>query len=112
MMYATITSIRLKGPFHFFKLSYLALSIVKQLKQDPGCRQYRSRGFWTMHYTMSLWQSEQSLKDFARRGAHLEGMKFSKDIASEICTYSYPADQLPDWKTAKMFLKKGKVLTF
>jgi len=111
-MYATITSIQLTGPFQFFKLSYLAMKIVEQLKHDPACKKYRSRGFWTLHYTMSLWQDEQSLKEFARKGAHLHGMKNSKALATEIRTYTYAADQLPDWKTAKELLKKGKVLKF
>jgi hypothetical protein len=112
MMYATITSIRLKGPFLFFKLSYLAMKIVGQLKSNPACKMYRSRGYWTLHYTMSLWQDEQSLKEFARSGAHLNGMKRSKELAAELWTYTYPTDQLPDWKTAKELLKKGKPLKF
>lgn len=111
-MYATITSIQLKGPFHFFKLSYLAMKIVNQLKGNPACKKYRSRGFWTLHYTMSLWQDEKSLKEFARNGAHLMGMKSSKSIAAEIRTYTYEADQLPDWVTARSLLKQGKVLRF
>jgi hypothetical protein len=111
-MYVTVTSIQLKGPFQFFKLSYLAMKIVSQLKNDPACKEYRSRGFWTLHYTMSLWLDEKALKEFAKKGAHLDGMKNSKTLATEIRTYTYPSDQLPDWETAKELLKKGRVLSF
>jgi hypothetical protein len=112
-MYVTITSLQLKGPFLFFKLSYLAMKIVGQLKANSACKQYKSHGFWTLHYTMSLWQDEKALKDFAKEGAHLHGMKNSKALASEIKTYTFPADKLPDWKTAKELLNKnGRSLKF
>lgn len=112
-MYVTVTSLQLKGPFLFFKLSYLAMKIVGQLKSNPACKKYRSRGFWTLHYTMSLWADEQSLKEFARHGAHLEAMKNSKAIALEIRTYTYPANDLPTWKAAQaLLIEKGKALHF
>jgi len=111
-MFVTITSLQLKGPLQFFRLSYIAMKIVAQLKSDPACKQYRSQGFWTLHYTMSLWEDENSLKEFAKAGAHLQGMKRSKEVASEIRTYTYSADYLPNWATAKVLLKKGRVFTF
>lgn len=112
-MYVTVTSLQLKGPFLFFKLSYLAMKIVGQLKSNPACLKYRSRGFWTNHYTMSLWKDEPSLKQFARQGAHLEAMKSSGVIAAEIRTFTYPASELPTWKEARaQLIEKGKVLHF
>jgi quinol monooxygenase YgiN len=112
-MYVTITSLRLHGPFHFFRLSWLALQIVKQLRANRACLRYRSKGVWTLHYTMSLWQDQASLKAFAREGAHLAAMKQSGRIAAEIKTYTFPAEQLPDWRQAQQLLKeKGKLLTY
>lgn len=111
--HVTITSLQLKSPLKFFLLSYLAMNIVGQLKKNPACKQYKSRGFWTMHYTMSLWNDISSLKAFAREGAHLYGMQRSKKIAAEIRTYTYPADQLPTWDVAReLLLRNGKTLTF
>jgi len=112
-MYVTVTSLQLRGPLKFFLLSYLAMKIVQQLKADPNCLGYKSNGFWTLHFTMSLWKDEESLKQFSKRGAHLDGMKRSREMAAEIRTYTYPADQLPDWGTAKKILReKGKVIAF
>lgn len=111
--YVTITSLQLKNPLKFFLLSYLAMKIVGQIKKNSACKQYKSRGFWTMHYTMSLWSDLPSLKAFAREGAHLYGMQRSKKIAAEIRTYTYPADQLPTWDVAReLLLRNGKTLTF
>lgn len=111
-MKATLTSIELKSPFKFFALSRFALDISRQLKKT-NCVDFKKKGFWTKHYTMTLWNSEAELKDFARSGAHLEGMKKSKDIAREIRTLTIEVDQLPDWKTAVAMLNKdGKVISY
>ena len=66
-----------------------------------------------MHYTMTLWESEEDLKAFAASGAHLEAMKKGASIAREIRTLTIDATELPDWKTAKKMLEKeGKSITY
>lgn len=110
-MKVTITSIELKGPLKFFILSAKALKIAKQLKATT-CREFRKRGFWTTHYTMTLWENEAELKAFAKSGVHLEAMKKSGEIAKEIWTYTYDSDQLPTWNEAFKLLEKGKVIRF
>ena len=110
-MKVTITSIELKGPFKFFALSAKAFSITKQLKSS-NYQGFRSSGFWTKHYTMTLWNNEEDLKTFARSGAHLKAMKSSKEIAKEIRTITIEADSLPNWKKAKRLLLNGKVIQY
>ncbi len=110
-MKATITLIVLKSPFKFFPLSLFALNIIKQL-QATDYLEFKKQGFWTKHYTMTLWQTEQQLKDFAHSGAHLNAMKKSAEMAKEIRTITIDAKELPDWKTAKQLLEKGKVMRF
>ena len=110
-MKITITSIELKGPLKFFLLSANAFKILKQLKAT-SYKDFRKRGIWTKHYTMTLWNSEQELKDFARSGAHSDAMKRSKDLAKEIRTYTYDGDKLPDWNEAKKLLEQAKIYRF
>ena len=110
-MKVTITSIELKGPLKFFALSSRAMQVVKQLKATD-CKQYKAKGFWTKHYTMTLWNNETELKDFARSGAHLEAMKASADMAKEIRTLTIDASELPSWNDAIAMLQNGKILTF
>jgi hypothetical protein len=111
-MMVTITSIQLKSPLKFFALSYRAMNIMFQLKKT-NVVQMKKYGFWTKHYTMTAWNNEQELKDFAKSGAHLEAMKVSAGLATEIRTLTLPMDKLPDWKQAKQLLEtQGKVLTF
>ena len=73
-MKATITSFALKGPLKFFLLSTHALRIIKQLKTTDFIES-KKQGFWTKHYTMTLWKSEEELKTFATSGTHLKAMK-------------------------------------
>jgi len=111
-MMVTITSIKLKSPWKFFALSYNALKIIRQL-EGTNYLQKKTRGIWTMHYTITSWKSEQELKAFARSGAHLQAMKLSADIADEIRTLTYETDTFPAWKEAKKFLaERGKALHF
>lgn len=110
-MKATITLIELKSPFKFFALSFSAMGIMKQLKTSNHL-DFKNTGFWTKYYTMTLWKTEEDMKAFALSGAHLEAMKSSKKIAKEIRTITIDADKLPDWKTAKQMLTKGKVIKY
>ncbi|MGB1004304.1 MAG: DUF3291 domain-containing protein [Salibacteraceae bacterium] len=111
-MKATITSIELKGILKFFALSKQALAITRQLKASQY-KDFKKQGFWTTHYTMTLWNNENELRAFARSGAHLAAMKSSKEIAKEIRTITIDSEKLPDWKKAKQLLKEqGKVIRF
>ncbi len=110
-MKVTITSIELKGPFKFFALSVQALQILKQLK-TTNCKDFRKKGFWTTHYTMTLWNNTEEMSAFAKSGAHLEAMKKSSKMAKEIRTITIDADALPSWKEAKQLLEKGKVIRY
>ena len=62
-MIVVITSLELKNPFHFFLFSYKAMYVVKQLKKSNS-KAFKSKGIWTKHYTMSLWENEDDMKAF------------------------------------------------
>lgn len=65
-----------------------------------------------MHYTMTLWNNETELQEFARSGAHLEAMKKSHKIAKEIRTVTIEVETLPNWKQAKKLLENGTVYKY
>lgn len=111
-MKVTITSIVLKSPFKFFPFSWMAMSVFNQLKSAKYVK-FKKQGFLSMHYTMTLWENEKDLKSFAMDGAHREAMKKTAKIAREIRIYTYDADSLPDWKSAKnMLLEHGRVTRY
>lgn len=112
-MIIVVTSLRLRKLWHYFKLTYLVMHIVRQLKSQQGFVSMRNTGFGYMHYTLSVWESEEEMKRFARSGAHQQAMKQSRSIATEIGTYAYQSDQAPDWKQAKRLLvENGKFISF
>ncbi len=111
-MIITITSLKLKTPFHFFKLASRALKVTRQLNSTE-CLSFKKSGFWNEHFTISAWATKEQMHKFARSGAHLEAMKQSADIAKEIRTLTIEADVVPNWIEAKRRLKEeGKVLKF
>jgi heme-degrading monooxygenase HmoA len=114
-MVITITSIKLRSLWKFFALSFYALQIVRQAKTQKGFLKLRSTGFGYLHYTLTSWETEEDLRAFARSGAHLQSMKKSSALSTEIrtCTYNPGNDSLPTWREARTILnEKGKVLRF
>ncbi len=110
-MKVTIKSIKLKGPHKYFALSFKAWRIVQQLK-STNYEDFKKKGLWTTHYTMTLWKAEDEMRKFASSGPHKEVMKSSQRIAKEIRTLKIDADELPTWSAAVALLEKGKVIHF
>jgi hypothetical protein len=111
-MHITITSIRLRSPWKFFALSCRAMKIMFQLNKT-GALKKDTWGIWTLHYTITAWNTHQELKDFAKSGPHLDAMKAAGDIAGEIRTYTYESDEFPSRSEAKkLLLEKGRAIAY
>ncbi|MBE2217104.1 MAG: DUF4188 domain-containing protein [Ignavibacteria bacterium] len=108
-MKVVVTSIKLKSVWQFFKLTYLAMHIVKQTKKEKGFLGMKNRGFGKLHFTLSVWESTEDMERFVHSGAHLEAMKHTKELASELKFYHYDAAVMPGWDEAKRLLaEKGR----
>ncbi len=109
-MLITITSIRLKSLFGFFRLSNHGRKISKQAKQSKGFVKMKNTGFGYEHFTLSVWENAEDRKAFYISGAHKEAMKESARLATELRFFTYEADALPNWKEAKAILhEKGRL---
>jgi hypothetical protein len=112
-MVVSITSLRLKSLFGFFRLSLHGLKISLQAKRQPGFIKMKNTGFGYMHYTMSAWKTPEDVKRFSRSGAHLDAMKRAGALAREIRIHTFEADKLPDWKEAKSLIERnGRVIPY
>lgn len=112
-MVVTITSLRLRSRWGFFRLSWNGLKISLQARKSPGFVAMKNTGSGFLHYTMSLWNGEKEAKAFAHSGAHLEAMKKASSLASEIRFHTYAADSLPAWEEAKARVaEKGRVIRY
>lgn len=112
-MIVTVTSLKLRKLWNFFRLSLHGMQVMKQSKNQKGFIKMKNTGFGYIHYTLSAWETEEDVKNFAKSGAHLQAMKESAAIATQIATYTYETDLMPDWKKAKeLLMQNGKVLNF
>jgi heme-degrading monooxygenase HmoA len=112
-MVITLTSITLRSVWKYFQLTNNARKIMMQAKKSKGFVRMKNTGWGKLHYTLSVWESVDDLKQFARSGAHLAAMKVSQSLSTELATYTYETDHIPNWKEAKALLvEKGKVLHF
>jgi hypothetical protein len=111
-MTITITSIRLRSVWYFFKLSWHGFKITLQLRKVPGFIKIKNTGSGYLHYTITAWESKEMMQNAMREGAHGEAMKKSATLATEIGTYTYESDEFPTWKVAKEMIQKGKLIKY
>ena len=112
-MIVTLTSLRLRSLWGFFRLSWNGLKISLQARKSPGFVAMKNTGSGYLHYTMSLWENEKDAKAFAHSGAHLQALKSGSTLASEIRILTYASDSLPSWREAKnMIAEKGRAFRY
>jgi hypothetical protein len=110
-MIVSVTSIKLKSVWLYFRLTYLAMFIVKQTKSQKGFFKMKNRGFGKLHFTLSAWKSSEDMKNFVHSGAHSDAMKRSRELADELRFYSFETEQMPSWAEAKkLLMTKGRIL--
>jgi hypothetical protein len=56
---------------------------------------------------MTLWENENDITDFYRKGTHLEAMKKSKSFSSKIQSKRIQSQDLVPWKEAKKLVVKN-----
>ena len=84
-----------------------------QQARNSSCVSLKSTGLWTTFYTMTLWESVEDMKSFARKDAHLEAMKISRKIAKEIRTLTIERSTLLSWEEAKQKIKSdGRIIQY
>jgi hypothetical protein len=112
-MVVVVTYIKLRNVWGFFRLSYQGLKITLQARKQKGFVKMSNTGWGKEHYTLSGWEHPEAVKEFVQSGAHLASMRMSARLSTEIRTYMYEAEQLPDWNTAKALVKeKGRAYTY
>ncbi|MEO8512112.1 MAG: hypothetical protein ABI543_01000 [Ignavibacteria bacterium] len=83
------------------------------MKSENGFIKMKNTGFGYDHYTLSAWKTPEDQKRFAKRGAHLEAMRQTGKIATEVMTFTYNSESFPGWKEAKELLQgNSKVYKF
>ena len=75
--------------------------IFKQLAGADGNLSYAARPQNPyVYWTITTWDSRESMMKFRNSGAHLEAMKELRNIASKAKSGHWEADEKPGWKEA------------
>ncbi len=112
-MIVSITSIKLRKWWYFFRLTIHGAKIQNQLRKEKGFVKMKNTGWGYDHYTLSLWETEEDIRRFYKEGAHLEAMKIGKEIAVEVRTLHYNSEKTPDWKEVRaLLLEKGRITQY
>jgi hypothetical protein len=107
-MIVSITKIELISYSKLIPFFNLNGQIIKELKQS-NCLKFKMTGNWNLKiwYTMTLWENENEITDFYRKGTHLEAMKQSQSFSSKIYSIRIQKEDLMSWKEAKKQLVKN-----
>lgn len=107
-MYISITGLKPRNFFSFFRFWTLAIPSFKQAQQAKGMQYAAVKQIKGYQCTLTAWESRDLMLDFMRSGAHLKAMKSFHRIATGT-TYGFEATQLPTWDEAFTLLQeKGK----
>jgi hypothetical protein len=101
-MIVSITKIELNSYSKMIVFFKFNSQIIAELKQSK-CKKHKVTGSWNLKvwYTMTLWENENDINDFYRKGAHQEAMKQSGKFSSKIQTRRIQKEDLLNWKEAK-----------
>lgn len=56
---------------------------------------------WDTYWTLTIWETKNSMKEFRNKGNHLKAMRVSRSIADELETINWEADNKPSWEECK-----------
>lgn len=105
MHYISITGLKHKGIFSFFRFWRLAIPSFEQARKAKGiqfCEVKRIQGF---QCTLTAWESREAMLDFMRSGVHLKAMKAFHKIATGR-TFGFESETIPTWKEAFALLQE------
>ncbi len=108
-MHISITGLKPKGLFGFFKFWSLAIPSFQEAKKAEGILFCEVKNMYGNQCTITAWESRDHMLQFMRSGIHLKAMKAFNKIATGK-SYGYESDEIPTWEQAYATLQeKGKL---
>lgn len=107
-MHISITGLKPKGIYGFFKFWTLAIPSFGEAKSAKGNLYSAVKKINGFQCTLSAWESRDAMLVFMKNGVHLKAMKSFHSIATGR-TYGYESDTIPSWEEAyELIESKGK----
>jgi len=98
-MYVSITGLKTKNIFSWFKFWVLAIPAFRAAQRAKGiifCETKKTKNY---HHTLTVWESKNDMLHYKKSGSHMKAMQSFKNIATgKIC--SYETNLLPTWDQA------------
>lgn len=110
MPHVSVTGLRLRGFWHAPRFWWLTLAALAQARRAPGLIHLDVRRIDGWHHTLTVWEDEQSMRQYLRAGAHLASMRaFSRIATGKVLGFASAG--VPDWSEAHgRWLREGRVV--
>ncbi|WP_306643549.1 DUF3291 domain-containing protein [Sanyastnella coralliicola] len=106
-MVIAITELKLKSIWHLPMFLFHALRSGAQAQKAKGNRMFEVKNeSWHTHRTLSVWESEKSLRQYVMSGAHLKAMKNTSKLARSATSTHWYSEYPPSWEEAVKTLRQ------
>lgn len=106
-MYVSVTLLKLKSLRAVPNFIKHVSAINKQISGACGLISYKAGTKWLINnYTFSVWKSKEDMMAFMTSGAHRAAMKNAGQLASDLYSKGFEAEQVPNYKEALRELEK------
>lgn len=99
--YISITGLRLKSWFHFFRFTSYTMPAMSQAKAAKGNVYADGTYMDGVFHTLSVWEDRSSMTKFMASGAHVKAMKIDHEVSRETRIFGYEGDKIPSWEEAR-----------
>ena len=95
-VYVSITGLKLKNSMSILTFFRHAIPSMNQAKKADGNISAEAKKINGVYHTLSVWETEEKMREFIYSGAHLKAIqKFPKFATGK--TFGYTTNSLPSW---------------
>ena len=105
-MYISITGLKPKNFFSFFRFWTLAIPSFRQAQKASGNTFAAVKKINGYQCTLSAWNTREDMLNYIRSGVHLKAMKSFSKIATGK-TFGFESNSIPNWEEAFDLLTKN-----
>jgi hypothetical protein len=80
-VYVSITGLKLKRWWHFFRFMSLTIPATRQARRSAGNISVELTKSNGVYHTLTVWHREEDMRNFLYEGAHLRAVRAFGDIA-------------------------------
>ena len=98
-MYVSITGLKTKNIFSWFKFWLLAIPAFRGAQKAKGIIFCETKKVKNYHHTLTVWESKNDMLNYKKSSSHIKAMQSFNNIATGKI-YSYETNLMPSWDEA------------